>query len=110
MPNVQSIFFIHDEDKILDCTDSGIDAFGISVKTVIYFRFKTLYGLKRGDVVRKPELFSECLRDFFGEKSVNVEASIVASVLHSFHLADVRLSDSATKTIISARKQMQSSQ
>jgi hypothetical protein len=97
------------EEKILDCIDAGIDVFGNTVKNVIYWRLKTLSGLDRKDIVKKPEMFCECLRSFFGERAFNVEASIVASILGTFHLTDVSLSDSATRAIISARHLAQSS-
>lgn len=98
-----------DEDRILACVDSGLDVFGSSVKNVIYWRLKTLSNLDRKDIVRKPEAFTECLRTFFGERAFNVEAAIVASILGTFHLTDVNLSDSVTRAIVSARKQEQAS-
>lgn len=98
-----------EEEKILECIDAGIDVFGTTVKNVIYFRLKNLFNLERRDIIRKPEVFSECLRAFFGERAFNVEAAIVASILGSFHLSDVTLSDSATRAIISARHMVQSS-
>jgi hypothetical protein len=104
-----AVYANYTEDKILECIDSGIDVFGISVKDVIYWRLKSLYNLDRKDIVKKPEVFSECLRNFFGERAFNVEAAIVASILHSFHLSDVNLSDSATRAIVGARKLAQSS-
>ncbi|MFI5419747.1 MAG: hypothetical protein ACHQ1H_02145 [Nitrososphaerales archaeon] len=97
------------EEKILECIDAGIDVFGSTVKNVIYWRLKSLSNLDRKDIIRKPEIFSECLRTFFGERAFNVEAAIVASILGSFHLPDVALSDSATRAIVSARKMVQSS-
>ena len=97
------------EDKLLACIDSGIDVFGNTVKNVIYFRFKTLFNLERRDIIRKPEVFSECLRAFFGDRAFNVETAIVASIMGSFPLPDVALSDSATRAITSARKLVQSS-
>src|ERR1700731_230880 len=99
-----TIYANYSKEKILECIDAGIDVFGNSVKNVIYFRFKTLYNLDRKDIVRKPEVFSECLRSFFGERAFNVEAAIVASILGSFHLSDVTFSDSATRAIVGARK------
>ena len=99
----------YSEEKILVCIDAGIDVFGDTVKNVIYWRLKTLSGLDRKDIVKKPEIFSQCLRDFFGERAFNVEAAIVASILGTFHVTDVALSDSATRAIVGARKLAQSS-
>jgi hypothetical protein len=95
-------------EKVLKCIDSGLDVFGPTVKNVIYYRLKTLHNLDRTDILKKPEVFSECLRSFFGERAFHVEQSIVASILGSFHLTDVNLSDSATRAIVEARKQVQS--
>ena len=93
----------YDEDKILECIDKGIDVFGSTVKSVIYYRFKVTFDLERKDIIRKPEQFSESLRAFFGERAFNVEASIVAAILDTFPLSDVNLSDSAARAIVSAR-------
>jgi hypothetical protein len=98
-----------DEERILECIDAGFDAFGKTVKDVIYFRLKTLSNLDRRDIVKKPEIFSECLRVFFGERAFHVEQAIVASILRTFHLGDVALTDSATRAIVEARKLVQSS-
>ncbi len=98
-----------DEEKILACVDEGIDVFGKTVKNVIYFRLKTLHNLDRKDIVRKPEIFSECLGGFFGERSFFVEQAIVASILGTFHLTDVSPTDNATRAIVAARKLVQSS-
>jgi hypothetical protein len=94
----------YSNDKILDCVDAGLDVFGKTVKNVIYYRFKTMFELERGDIVRKPEKFAECLRDFFGTSAFNVESSIVGSILGTFHLPDVNLSDSTVRAIAEARK------
>jgi hypothetical protein len=96
-----------DEEEILKQIDEGLDIFGKSVKNVIYYRLKTLNGLDRKDIVRKPELFTECLRSFFGERSFSVEAAIVGAILANFSLPDVNLSDSVTRAISGARKQVQ---
>ena len=91
------------EESILESIDAGLDVFGTTVKNVIYFRLKTLNNMERKDIVRKPEVFHESLRSFFGERAFNVESAIVASILGRFHLASVSLSDSSTRAIIEAR-------
>jgi hypothetical protein len=97
-----------EEDAILECIDAGIDVFGKSVKNVIYWRLQTIHNLDRKSIPRKPELFSEGLRSFFGERSFSVEQSIVAVLVDRFHLKDVTYSDSMTRAIIEARKQVRS--
>jgi hypothetical protein len=106
LPNTIEMFA---EENILECIDTGLDVFGKSVKDVIYWRLKTLQNLDRRDFVRKPEIFAEGLRSFFGERAFHVEASIVASILGTFHLEDVNLSDSVVRAITSARKVVQDS-
>jgi hypothetical protein len=97
----------YSHEDILRCVDSGIDFFGATVKNVIYFRFKTTFNLERADIVRKPEAFRECLRSLFGERAFNVEASIVASIIGTFHLnAELNSSDSVARAIIVARKRV----
>jgi hypothetical protein len=100
---------VHDNfttDNILDCIDSGLDAFGTTVKNVIYFRFKTIFDLDRRDILRKPEAFRECLIGFFGERAFNIEMSIVAQIVERFHLPEVNLSDSMVRAVVEARKQI----
>jgi hypothetical protein len=96
-------------EKVLQCVDTGLDAFGPTVKDVIYFRLKVLYGLERSDIVKKPDVLTECMRNFFGERSFHVEQSIVGSIMGGFHLTEVNLSDSMTRAIVEARKQLQTS-
>jgi hypothetical protein len=97
----------YDEETILHCVDTGIDVFGGTVKQVIYYRLKTINNLDRKDVIRKPEIFVECLRSFFGDRAFLVEQAIVASIMGTFHLNDVNLSDSAVRAIVEARKLVQ---
>ena len=97
-----------EEDAILECVDEGIDVFGKSVKNVIYFRLQTTHNLERKDISRKPELFSESLRSFFGERSFSIEQSIVAVLVDKFHMQGVTYSDSMTRAIVEARKQLRS--
>jgi hypothetical protein len=94
------------DERILECVDKGLDVFGSSVKTVIYWRFKTVYNQERGDIPRKPDLFSECLRTFFGERAFSVEGSIVAVISDRLHPSNVNISDSLTRAITEARNQL----
>jgi len=103
-----TVYANYSEEKILESIDKGLDVFGTSVKSVVYYRFKTISNLEREDIARKPEQFSECLRSFFGQRAFNVEAAIVESLLETFHLTDVRQSDSATRAIVEARKLVRS--
>jgi len=97
------------ESKLLDCIDRGLDVFGTSVKNVIYFRFKTIYNSERSEIPRKPELFSESLRVFFGERGHHVDMAIVASLVDTFKLTEVTYSDSLVRAINEARKRLRSS-
>lgn len=95
-----------DDERILECVDKGLDVFGTSVKTVIYWRFQSVYNRERKDIVRKPELFSECLRTFFGERAFHVESSIVSVIHDQLNLENVKVSDSLTRAIAEARNQI----
>jgi hypothetical protein len=97
-----------EEESLLECIDAGIDVFGKSVKNVIYWRLQTINNMERKDILRKPEVFSECLRSFFGERSFSIEQSIVAVLVDKFHMKDVTYSDSLTRGILEARKQVRS--
>ncbi len=96
------------EEKLLQCIDRGIDVFGDSVKSVIYYRFSTIYNSSRKEIPLKPQLFCESLRSFFGERSFSVEQSIVASIVDNFHLQEVTYADSLTRAVLEARKQIRS--
>ena len=63
-------------------------------KSVLYYRFSAIYNSQRGDILKKPDLFTESLRAFFGERAFHVEDAIVGSVIDTFHLSDVTYSDS----------------
>ncbi len=109
MPISSTIFAGNEsESKILECIDNGLDVFGTSVKSVIYWRFKTIYNCERSEIPRKPELFSESLRAFFGDRGYHVETAIVASLVDAFHLTEVTYSDSLVRAIHEARKQLRS--
>jgi hypothetical protein len=99
----------HEDDKILECIDNGLDVFGSSVKDVIYWRFQKIYNHSRQDIVRKPELFSESLVAFFGERAFHVEQMVVGSLVNSFHLSNVQYSDSLTRAIHEAHKMLRES-
>jgi hypothetical protein len=92
------------EEKILECVDEGLNVFGSSVKSVIYWRFQTVYNGRREDILRKPDLFKECLRTFFGERAFNVEAAIVASIVSKLNIPSLQMSDSITRAINEARR------
>ncbi len=94
------------DERILECVDKGLDVFGTTVKTVIYYRFKTIYNHERSDIARKPDLFSECLRTFFGERAISVETSIVAKIQDKLHPNGVKISDSLTRAITEARNEL----
>lgn len=94
-----------DDERILECVDRGLDVFGTSVKTVIYWRFQSIYNRERKDIVRRPELFSECLRTFFGERAFHVESSIVSVIQDKLNLENVKVSDSLTRAIAEARNE-----
>ena len=96
------------EEKLLQCIDKGIDVFGDSAKSVIYYRFSTIYNSSRKDILLKPQLFCESLRAFFGERSFHVEESIVGAIVDTFHPQDVTYADSRTRAVTEARKQIRS--
>jgi hypothetical protein len=93
------------EEKLLSSIDRGIDAFGPSVKSVLYYRFSSIYNSERKDILKKPQLFTESLRNFFGDRSFHVEESIVASIIDAFHLSEVNYADSLTRVVHEAVKQ-----
>lgn len=94
------------EDKLLESIDAGLDSFGKSVTHVIYWRFSTIYKADKRDVLKKPDMFRESLYSFFGERALLVESSVVSSIINTFHLSEVKKSDSLTRAISEAMKKI----
>jgi hypothetical protein len=53
-------------DRVLLSIDAGLQQYGSSVAQVIYFRLEKLYGLKKEEIPKKPEIFVQLLDEFFG--------------------------------------------
>ena len=99
----------YDKEKVLQSIDSGMDVFGTTVKTVVYFRMKSLYHLERGDILQNPEAFAECIENFFGAKAVHVEKAIVSSLMLKLLLPEIHLGDHLPNAITKARNLMPAS-
>ncbi len=77
-------------EGILECIDEGLVVFGASVKNVIYWGLEHEYGMKRMDVLTRPEIFCSFLKEIFGAGSKIVEGWIVKKLASKFGIADFR--------------------
>jgi hypothetical protein len=93
-------------EDVLECVDVGLDAFGSTIKKVVYFRFETAYDLQRRDILRRPKAFHECLGNFFGKGAPLVEASIVAAIGRKFPFIKTDSDDTVATVLIEMRKQI----
>ena len=73
---------------ILECIDGGLNVFGASVKNVVYWGLEHEYGMKRMDVLTKPETFCSFLNEIFGAGSKIVESWIVKKLISKFEITD----------------------
>jgi len=92
---------------LLDCVDRGLDIFGSTVKSVVYWHFSSKFKLERRDIPRKSEIFSECLGSIFSSRANVVEQCIVAEIMQRFHVElPSHSSINLTDAIGEARKQI----
>lgn len=90
----------------MDCIDGGLDQFGLTVKMVIYHRLQTTHDLQKKDVPRKPEIFSNAVREIFGIGSAVIEEKIVSSIVDGLHPKNVKKTDSLIHAITEARREL----
>lgn len=77
-------------EGVLECIDGGLDVFGASVKSVVYWGLEHEYGMKRTDVLAKPEIFCGFLKEIFGVGSKIVESWIVNKLKVRYQVADLQ--------------------
>jgi len=75
------------EQKILQCIDDGLQTLGDSGKKAIYYHLKKNFGLKRKEILKKPEKFCRGLTLMFGEEGADIiERWIVEKLRMTFNL------------------------
>ena len=76
------------------------------MKSVIYHRLQTAHSLQRKEVPRKPDIFSNAVREIFGIGSAVIEERIVSSIVDGLHPKNVKKSDSLVHAITEARREL----
>ncbi len=91
---------------MLECIDVGLDHFGSTAKEVIYFRLRTAHNLQKKDVPRKPDVFSNVIREMFGAGSALIEDRVVSAIIDGLHPTNVKKTDSVVRAITEARREL----
>jgi len=60
------------ERKILQCIDDGLQTLGDEGKKAIYYHLKKNFGLRKGEIPKKPEIFRKGLNSIFGEEGTYI--------------------------------------
>jgi len=68
------------ENFVTRMIEEGLDALGENIGRVILHHIETTYSLKRHQIAKKLDLFTEVLRDMFGEGSPMIERLIVETI------------------------------
>jgi hypothetical protein len=74
------------DSEILICIDRAFSKFGQSVATVVYWKFQLETKLKKEDLVERPDLFCNAIRDIFKDGSKTIEAAITEELKKQFRL------------------------
>ena len=74
-------------EKIIQCTDEGLQVFGESAKQVIYFYLEKDFQLKKTEIPENPETFYKAITSLFGEDGARlIEESILQKMEQSFKI------------------------
>jgi hypothetical protein len=66
--------------KLIQAVDETLEMFGRKAKSQVYDYLEKNFGLRRDDILDKPETFSKGLRSLFGSASRHIELNIVERV------------------------------
>ena len=76
-------------EKILDGVDRGFEIYGKNVKEIFYNQMEESIGIRRSDILNKPDLFERALLQFFTVGKTIVDRTIGKQILHEFKLPEV---------------------
>jgi hypothetical protein len=94
-------------EEILTSIDAGLDTFGTTIKSVVYYSFKKTYGLEREDILRRPDTFQNCLHEFFGAGTKIVETAIVSSISKKCRMEERQFGGNIRNAIFSAMPRLE---
>jgi len=79
--------------EILSSIDKAFSKFGQSVATVVYWKFQFETKLKKEDLIDRPDLFCNAIRDIFKDGSRIIETAIVQELKIQFKLPNRNYAD-----------------
>lgn len=74
------------QTKIMECVDAGLKKLGPNVNQVIYFHLESKFGVKKEEILNRPEAFSKALHSIFGRGAKEIERLIVQKIQEKFKL------------------------
>jgi len=79
--------------EILTCIDRAFSKFGQSVATVVYWKFQFDTKLKKEELIDRPDLFCNAIRNIFKDGSRIIESAIVQELKIQFKLPNRNYAD-----------------
>jgi hypothetical protein len=71
----------HLDATVLEALDEGLKSIlGESGKKIVYFHLQNSHGLRREEILEKPELLNECLNMLFGYGAKVIENAILKTL------------------------------
>ncbi len=74
--------------EILICIDRAFSKFGQAVAIVVYWKFSLETKLKKEDLIERPDLFCNAIRDIFKNGSRIIETTIIEELKNRFKLSN----------------------
>ena len=71
---------------IIKSIDKAFSRFGPSVSTVVYWKFSFTTKLTKEDIILRPDLFSQAIREIFKDGSIVIEQAIIRELMIQFNL------------------------
>ncbi len=72
--------------KLLRCIDEGLNSLGSTIKQVIYWYLENEFGVKKNEILDKPEEFIRALKLIYGCGVVVFENMIVRKIREEFNV------------------------
>jgi hypothetical protein len=73
---------------VISCIDRAFSRFGQSVFSVVYWKFHFDTNLAKEEIMKRPDLFSNTIREIFRDGSVVIEQAIIEELKFGFNLPD----------------------
>ena len=78
---------------IISCIDRAFSRFGQSVFSVVCWKFHFDTNLTKDEIVNRPDLFSNTIRELFRDGSIAIERAIMEELKFGFNLPDRNYKD-----------------